>query len=317
MRSLVTTMLGVSCLLVVNGLVDARAEADSLEDGLGPREIGMGEALRGGATGSSAIDLNPSALPLTRELVFEGGYGYRASDSASLIAVSACDSTNATPGCFYYDYAGSSPALDGMTGRRRTHVAGMTLSRMLVPRISIGAGAKYFHFDSSMMGDAAASGFAFDLGGTIRLTDLVNIGVAAQNLWKTEDSESFPRAMGGGLHARPLPSLSFAFDMRWKLEDADNPLRYGGGGELFVRAGRNAGIPIRLGALHDGGVDATYVTAGLGLSSMTWGIDIGARRAVKGDDDTLVLASLRIFGPRYAAPSIDAAGGGAFDASAP
>src|SRR5688500_11158269 len=62
--------------------LSSRAEAESLDDMLGPREIAVGEAMRGGATGASAIGLNPAGLPLNRELVFEGGYGYRASDSA-------------------------------------------------------------------------------------------------------------------------------------------------------------------------------------------------------------------------------------------
>lgn len=309
MRSLVTTMLGVSCLLVTGGSV-ARADTDSLEDGLGPREIAVGEALRGGATGASAIDLNPSALPLTNELVFEGGYGYRVSDEASLIGVSACDSTTATPGCFFYDYAGSTPQLDGMTGKRTSHIAGMTLAKQLLPRILFGSAVKYFHYDSSMTGEEAASGFAFDLGGTVRVTNLINLGIAAQNLWKTEDSARFPRAIGGGLHARPINSLAFSFDMRWKLDGDDRSARYGGGAELFLGGGRSTGFPIRGGAIHDAGSDTTYMTAGLGLASMTWGVDVGARRAVKGGDDTLVVASLRIFGPRNPTTALDTGDGG-------
>src|SRR5689334_21359375 len=119
MRSLAPGILAVTCLLG-----SAHAEPDSLDDLLGPREIAVGEAMRGGATGASAIGMNPGGLPLNRELVFEGGYGYRASDSASLIGVSACDSTNALPGCFFYDYAGSSPELGGMSMSRTTHVLG-------------------------------------------------------------------------------------------------------------------------------------------------------------------------------------------------
>ena len=58
------------------------AERDSLVDSLGPREMAVGEALRGAATGASAIALNPAGLPLNRELVFEGGYGYPLADQA-------------------------------------------------------------------------------------------------------------------------------------------------------------------------------------------------------------------------------------------
>ena len=82
MRSLALGVLSVAALAG-----SARASADSLDDLLGPREIAVGEAMRGGATGEIAADLNPSGLPLNRELVFEGGYGYRAADSASLVGV--------------------------------------------------------------------------------------------------------------------------------------------------------------------------------------------------------------------------------------
>jgi hypothetical protein len=303
MRSLVLGVLGVFSVAAMSG--SARAGADSLNDQLGPREIAVGEALRGGATGVASVDLNPSGLPLNRELVFEGGYGYRAADSASLIGVSACDSTNAVPGCFFYDYAGSNPDLDGMTGHRTTHVGGLTLSRMLVPRVLIGATTKYYHFTSDMSGEANASGTAFDLGATVRLTDLINIGVSAQNLWASTSSPQFPRAVGGGLYAHLATTLALSFDSRWKL-DGDTSARYGGGAELFLRGnGGQSGFPLRAGALHDDGLGATYLSAGLGYAALGWGIDVAGRREVKGGDETLILASMRFFGPRLAAPAVE------------
>src|SRR5678809_1533055 len=72
----------VRCSLVVGvslvGSLISTAHADG--DALGPREVAVGEALRANATGASAIGMNPAGLPLNRELVFEGGYGYRLSD---------------------------------------------------------------------------------------------------------------------------------------------------------------------------------------------------------------------------------------------
>ena len=303
MRSLVLGVLSVAALVG-----SARADADSLADLLGPREIAVGEAMRGGAIGTAGIDLNPSGLGLNRELVFEGGYGYRASDSASLIGVSACDSTNAMPGCFFYNYAGASPELGSMTAHHTTHVGGIALSRMLVPRILIGATAKYYHFSSDLMSDSSkdASGTTFDLGATIRLTSMINLGVSGQNLWATTSSPEFPRAVGGGIYARPVPSLAVSFDARWKLEGEDHAARYGGGAELFL-SGDNAqsGYPIRLGALRDNGLGATYVSAGLGYASMTWGIDLAGRHEVRGGDENLFIASMRFFGPRMAAPGVE------------
>ena len=280
------------------------ARADNIEDQLGPREIGVGEAMRGGATGSSAIPLNPAGLPLNRELVFEGGFGYRASDSASLIGVSACDSTNAMPGCFFYGYAGASPELDGMSGTRRTHVGGLAVSRQFLPRVLIGQTTKYYDFNSTMVGEKPASGFAVDLGATVRMTPMINLGLAAQNLFATERTTQFPRTFGGGLFARPIPSVAMSFDMRWNL-DAENPTaRYGGGLEWFIRSKQN-GFPLRFGAVRDNGLASTYINGGIGMATLKFGIDIGARRQVKNGDETLILASMRFFGPRMSSPTLD------------
>src|SRR5687768_8816411 len=172
MRSIVSVVLGVAGLLGT-----AHAEGDSsLNDLLGPRAIAVGEAMRGGATGSSAIGLNPAGLPLNRELVVEGGYGYRASDEASLFGVSACDSTNAAPGCFYYNYAGAvSPELGGTAMmHRRTHLGGAAFGYPVTPRVFLGSGVKYFSFKDEAMPTANASGWNWDLGMTLRLTDIIN-----------------------------------------------------------------------------------------------------------------------------------------------
>jgi hypothetical protein len=307
MRSLVF-VLPVVGVAAFGGLAHASpaSPSDSLDDRLGPREIAVGEALRGGATGSSGIELNPSSIGLNRELVFEGGYGYRGSDSASLIGVSACDSTTSLPGCFFYDYAGENPELGDMTMHRTTHVAGLALSRMLVPRILIGATGKYYDVNSNMTGDPSGSGTTFDLGATIRLTDSINFGVSGQNLWATTRSIDFPRALGGGFYAHPVAPLALSFDARWRVEGTDRSARYGGGAELFLHdsSGQN-GFPLRAGALHDNGLGATYLSAGLGYASMSWGLDIAGRREFKGGDETLIIASMRVFGPRMAAPPVE------------
>ena len=287
---------GVVAAISVFGI--AHAEPDSLQDMLGPREIAVGEAMRGSATGASSIGMNPAGLPLNRELVFEGSYGYRGSDSASLVNVSACDSTNAVPGCFFYSFAGATDALQ-MDAQRTTHVAGSSLSRLLVPRVTIGATAKYFRHSTEVVGESNAKGFSFDFGATIRLASVLNLGLIGQNMFGTEDSIQFPRSFGGGITARPIPSVAVSFDSRWKT--ADGEARYGGGGELFLRGGQ-LGFPIRVGGVHDNGLGATYVTGGIGIADIKWGLDLAARKQISGgSDETLILASMRVFGPRLEA----------------
>jgi hypothetical protein len=291
--------------LLLVGLLAGPAAADTLDDSLGPREIAVGEAMRGGATGASALALNPAGLPLNRELVFEGGYGYRPADSASLVGVSACDSTNIAPGCFFYDYAGASPELGGMTGTRHTHVGGMALSKELVPRVLLGSTVKYYDFSSTMTGEKDASGFLVDLGTTLRMTQLISIGFAAQNLFATTKSPQFPRTLGGGVMAKPLPTLAMTFDMRWRLDGDAQKARYGGGVEWFLRSKEN-GFPLRVGAVHDNTDDTTYFGGGIGYATMKFGIDVGARHQIKGGDENVFLASMRFFGPRMPAPTLDA-----------
>jgi hypothetical protein len=293
-------------LLATAFLGSAHADGDSLEDVLGPREIALGEAMRGDATGASAIGMNPAGLPLNHELVFEGGYGYRQSDQASLLGVSACDSTNAAPGCFFYNYAGASPDGSQMPASTTTHIGGLALSHAISPHLYLGSTIKYFHYDTTIPSETNASGLTFDLGATLRLTDMASLGVVGYNLWGSSSPE-MPRAAGGGLALKPLPILTLSFDMRWILDSYSTTMpmtgvRYGGGAELFLRnASGQTGVPIRVGALHDSTLAGeTYLSAGLGFSTMSMGIDVGARKAISGGDDLMVLASIRLFGPRLA-----------------
>lgn len=294
-------LAGIFASVALFAVGTARADGDGLTDELGARDIAVGDAIRGGATGASAR-ANPAGLPLTSELVFEGGYGYRAIDSLQVISVAACDSTNAAPGCFYYDYASSSPELDGMDMSRKEHVVGATLARMLTPRIIIGVGAKYFRFESDMPNEGKDKGFSYDLGGTVRLTDTINLGAVGYNLFG-DDSPRLPRAFAVGAQARPFPSLTASFDALWNLDREGKNGRYGGGLEYFLMtSGGQMGYPVRLGGVYDAAADATYISGGLGLANLKMGIDVGGRRQLKGGDETMIVVSLRFFGPRQAPP---------------
>jgi hypothetical protein len=296
MRLVRTTLILVSSLIG-----SAYAEGDALVDSLGPREVAVGEAMRGAATGASAIGLNPAGLALNRELVFEGGYGYRFSDDASLLGVSACDSTVAAPGCFFYQYASSSP--EAMS--RRMHIAGTSVGYPITPRVSLGSTIKYFNFKSDVMDEGKQSGFNWDVGTTLRISELVNVGIAGYNLWGAKSPE-MARATGFGVLVRPVSSLAISFDARWKLDGDDRSARYGGGGELFLRTSNGqSGFPLRAGVLRDNGLGATYLSGGVGYAAMRFGVDVAARYAVAGMDETTIIASMRFWGPRLQAPSLD------------
>ena len=132
------------------------------------------------------------------------------------------------------------------------------------------------------------------------LTPRLNLGVVGYNLLATK-SAVYERAIGVGVAANALDKLWLAFDGRWGLED-ESASRYGGGAEFYFSGsdGQSA-YPIRLGAIFDTGSDSTFLTGGFGFHSHKLGLDIGVRKEVKGGDELMVLAGLRIFGPRFPA----------------
>jgi hypothetical protein len=288
--------------IAVAAVRPARADADSLVEDQGARELALGGAMRAGATGAMATTLNPSGLPLSEDLVFEGAYGFRPEDGASILGVSACDSTTAAPGCFYYHYLTASPSVGGMDENRHAHTFGLTMSRAVLPHILIGGSVKYFDYVSSLMGESSSSGFNWDAGITFKMNEYVNVAVVGYDLWGAKSTQ-FPRAIATGAMARPVPALTLAFDALWNLDASGRTGRYGGGAEYFISADNGQmGFPVRAGMVHDVALGGTYITGGLGIAGMKMGLDIGARKEVDGGNELVVTASLRVFGPRVATP---------------
>jgi hypothetical protein len=274
----------------------APARADSPTDYLGPRELAVGEAMRADARGSTAITLNPAGLSLTRELAFDGTYGYTGGgdDGVHAASISGCDSTTPIAGCLYYRYY----LRPGDDSSFRVHEVGSTAARAFGQSVAAGLTVKYF--DTAGPGDDD-SGFAVDAGLVARLSENFRIGATGHNLING-GAFQYPRAVGAGLSARLLPALSLHADGMWQIEREEGSEgstgRYGGGAEYFLSAAdRQTGYPLRIGLVHDVAVDATYVTGGLGIMSTSVALDLGARKQLEGDEFT-VLASLRIFGPR-------------------
>lgn len=278
----------------------AEVSADSLNDSLGPREIAVGESRRAEAVGSLSTRLNPAGLSLSRQLVFEGSYGFRPGDDASVVGVSACDSTVPFPGCFYYNYFTAEPSIGGETSRRRFHEFGMSASRAISPQLVLGLGARYFDYESELETETDASGMAFDLGVLFRASDVLNLAAVGHNLY-APDSEQYPRAIGTGLAMRPGGgAFALSADALWHLETAEGrgTGRYGGGIEYFFTGGdRQNGYPLRAGGIYDHGLESAYLTGGVGFATAKVGLDVGARKQVDGGDELMVVAALRVFGP--------------------
>jgi hypothetical protein len=269
--------------------------ADAPIDFLGPRELAVGEAMRADARGATAMTINPGGLPLSQELVFEGSYGYLGGGEtdAHAVAVSGCDSTVPIAGCLYYRYYRRQPG-DDDGNRFRVHEVGSTAGRAFGANVSAGISAKYF--DTAGPGEDE-SGFAVDAGLLVRLANTFALAAVGHNL-VNGGAIQYPRAVAAGITARLLPTLGLHADGIWDVEREGSTGRYGGGIEFFLSSGdRQTGYPLRGGVVHDVALDATYLTAGLGIMTSGVAFDVGGRKQLDGDELTIV-ASLRIFGPR-------------------
>lgn len=277
----------------------AAADANSMTDYFGPREVSIGESMRADATGSLATNLNPAGVGLTRSVVFEGSYGYRPGDSASVIAASACDSTVPIAGCFYYRYFGAEPTLEGQPFDRRVHEFGMAAARALSQRFVVGINVRYFDYETNFMEEKDSSGFAADAGFIMRVMDNIQVAGVGYNVLAKESAQ-YPLGVGAGITMRPVSALALGLDGTWDLDtEAERIGRYGGGAEYFLQsADRQSGYPIRAGAVYDNTLESTYVTAGLGFTSIKMGLDVGARKQVDGGDELMIQAGLRVFGPQ-------------------
>lgn len=273
----------------------APARADAPADSLGPREIALGDSTRADARGATSMILNPAGLALTRELVFEGAYGYGDGTTTSHdVAVSGCDSTVPFPGCLYYRYHRSSPDQGVDALRSRVHEVGSTVARAFGTHVYAGVTARYFDYETQ---DEDESGFVIDAGLLVRVLDNVHIAAVGHHLVGGTEAR-YPRSVGTGIAVRPLPALVLSADGLWNLEAEGSTGRYGGGIEYSLSSpDHQSSYPLRLGMLRDVAVDATYVSGGLGIMTVNLALDVGARKQL-GGDDLAIVASLRIFGPR-------------------
>ncbi len=279
----------------------ARADADSLTDNLGPRELAVGESMRAQAVGSLSTVLNPAGLALNNQLVFDASYGYRNQDRASIAAVSACDSTTPIAGCFYYHYLSAQPELTGMDDKRRYHEGGFTAAKRLSAQLLLGTNTRFYDYNSNLMGEKDVRGYAVDAGLIFEATPGVRLAGVGYNLIGT-DAAQYPRGVATGLSLRPgQGALGLSMDALWNLELADGEKtgRYGGGAEYFLQSGQGtAGYPLRAGGVYDAQSDGGYLTFGVGYANAKMGLDIGGRKQVSGEGDEFIIqAGLHLIGP--------------------
>jgi hypothetical protein len=293
MPSRLFTLLGAAALTLVSAT--AGATAPPLP---GTRALGMAGALRGSATGDSALTLNPSGMSLLRAYIIEAMYAHDRIDpgQTNVGRLSIVDSTSGfnISGGIYYNYLSDEAAGFERSG----HEGGGALSFPLGQYLFIGGGVKYFRL--SQTGGTRVRGFTFDAGLTLRPLPSVSIGVAAQNLADLHTDRA-PRTVGGGVTLGAARSLLLGVDAVVDFttrRDTGGPdekvWHFMGGAEYTFEQG----FALRAGGGWRGNTKAGYFAVGASYIAQIGAIDLGFQQDASGRvKETFFSVSARLFLP--------------------
>jgi hypothetical protein len=285
------TFLAVFALLVAAPRAHAFDAADTTESARG---LAMGTGVRASSAGTSALAYNPANLSLARLYHIESGVTYDPGAGRFGVNAGIVDSTTdvVSAGMSFRALMGDGDGgYGGYDGR-------LSLGMGLGEAVSLGLSGRYLTYSRTgqlppgVTSDRVARGFTLDAALRVSPAPGFHIAVLGMNLIDLETALA-PLQVGGSasytmggvftIGADTLVNLSRGVD--------GTPLLVGGGVE-WLTGGR---VPLRAGYVWDE-LRATHVfTAGLGYVDPKIGIDLSLRQDVAGQNDTLMMASVRYF----------------------
>ena len=282
--------------------------------------LGMGGASRAWAVGDEGPLLNPSGMSLTKAYTIDGTYGHASRLSDQFLHASIIDSTSPfnLAGGLYYTYHSGNPSggplnpTGGPVGHG--HEGGLALSFPFGPFVSIGATLKYFKLEDGDVFNGNDGGLTFDVGATIRPTEIVSLGLVGTNLRDLGTSQA-TQAVGYGVALIPLTNMLVVADGLTRFT-ADNQTGRKGtslmGGAGYTFLGK---LAVRAGGGYDATTGNGYLTFGLSGISEIGAFDGGLRQDLSrsmlasGTEvrETVLQVSLRLFIPASQTqdPSLD------------
>jgi hypothetical protein len=295
MRFLLATL---SCAAAISLVSPASAATPPVP---GTRALGMAGALRGAATGDTALTLNPSGMSLMRAYVIEAAYAHDSvgSENSNLGRLSIVDSTSGfnLGGGVYYQYLA-----DKLGGGidRSGHEGGVALSLPLGEHVFIGGTGKYFRLHTNAGAvSSSVRGFTFDAGMTLKPVSMITIGVVGQNLVDMHTDRA-PRTVGGGITVGATSEFLLSFDAVYDLTSKRD---LGGSGKVWGFMGGAEYLFAQKFALRAGGgrrgvSRAGYLAAGASYIAQVGAIDFGFQQDLSGSaKETFIGVSARLFLP--------------------
>ncbi len=269
------------------------------------RESAMGGALRAAGNGTTAPFLNPANIALTQVYHIEAMANVTPENGHQVYGGVVVDSTTNR-------LAGGVSVTGGFmdpSGLDRSWVdIRLALSFPITQSIFIGVGGRYLKLteqgfgpfgDSKVSGglkDPSGGRFStvnlptFDAGFTLKLGDLVHIGLSGQNL-TFPDNGYLPTMAGGGI-AVANEDFTIEADGVADFNSYDGPRARAmiGGEYLLVNH-----VPLRLGYRYDQGANSHQISGGVGYLAREFSVEGSVRRTLVGPDATMLFFGVSYF----------------------
>lgn len=268
------------------------APASAREEGANAASLGVADAVRSSAVGTTAIHFNPAGMHQFMQYAVETGYQFISPLEGHAFTASMADSaTNQMLAAgFSYTYITGTEATTDLS-RSGHHIRGGLATGWRGGNVSVhvGAGVRYMSLD---IDGGSATGFTMDAGALLVLNGMFRIGIVGHNLIETQLSEA-QRAMGIG-GSILYNSLLASFDAVLDFESGDKTeIEYHAGLEYAI----SGVIPLRVGYEKRNATDVQYVTGGIGYVSRVVGVDFGFAQNLALKDDNIFSLNVKVFIP--------------------
>ena len=289
----------MNTVLYVVGTLLIAGPASAREEGANASSLGVADAVRSSAVGTTALYFNPAAMSQFMQYAVETGYQFVSPLDGHVFTASVVDSaTNqGLAAGFSYSYI-TGHEFDTDLDRTGHMVRGGLATGWRGRNIALHAGIGLRYLDLSIGEDTTASGLTLDAGALMVLGDMFRVGVVGDNLIAADLTET-PRRLGIGtslLYHSLLVSFDAVLDFETLTDEAGDAVteaQYNTGLEFAV----GGQVPLRVGYQYDKIVERQSITGGIGYVSRVVAVDFGFSQNLDNKDDNIFSLNVRVFVP--------------------
>lgn len=267
--------------------------ASAREEGSTAISIGVGDAVRSSAVGTTAVFFNPAGLHQFMQYTVATGYEFVHSLDGHVFSVAAADSSSNQALAMGVAYSYLTGHELGTDITRKGHLLRGAVASGYAGdgwAFHVGAGVRWL--DLFIGDDGESSEVTMDVGGLLVLKDLFRLAVVGQNLIETKLQEA-PRGIGIGASVL-FENLLASFDTVLDFDTLDHTEAQYHVGLEYALGGR---LPVRVGYQLDQVTERQSVSAGIGYVSQLMALDFGFQQDVEDKNDNTFSFNVRIFVP--------------------